>query len=51
MITNAIGDNVGATSLTVTGNTFIVREEADIDKIAHHLYSLFNQAESNYGGI
>lgn len=51
MLTNAIGDNAGATSLTVTGNTFIVREEADIDKIAHCLYSLFNQAESNYGGI
>lgn len=34
----------------VTGNTFMVREEADIDRIAHQLFQLVNQAELNYGG-
>ena len=33
-----------------TGNTFVVREEADIDKIAHQLFQLAEQANLNYGG-
>lgn len=33
-----------------TGNTFVVREEADIDKIAHQLFQLMDQANLNYGG-
>jgi TP901 family phage tail tape measure protein len=33
-----------------TGNTFVVREEDDIDKIAHQLFQLAEQANLNYGG-
>lgn len=33
-----------------TGNTFVVREEADIDKIAHQFFQLVEQANLNYGG-
>lgn len=33
-----------------TGNTFVVREETDIDKIAHQLFQLMDQANLNYGG-
>lgn len=41
----------GGNAYTVTGNTFIVREEADIDRIAHALFSMFDDAEVNYGGV
>ena len=51
MLTNAIGDNAGATSLTVTGNTFIVREEADIDKIAHHYTVCLIRLKAITGGF
>ena len=36
--------------ITITGNNFTVREEADIDRIAHELFNLFNQSSLNYGG-
>jgi TP901 family phage tail tape measure protein len=36
--------------VVVSGNTFVVREEADIDRIAHQLFQLMDQAELNYGG-
>lgn len=42
--------NTIAPQVTVTGNTFVVREEADIDKIAHALVQLFTDATGNYGG-
>lgn len=38
------------TSVSISGNTFVVREEADIDKIAYKLVSLFEQSKTNYGG-
>ena len=41
----------GGNNYTVTGNTFVVREEADIDRIAHSLFSMFGAAETNYGGV
>ena len=37
-------------SVNISGNTFMVREEADIDKIAYRLMQLMNQSEMNYGG-
>ncbi|WP_277612553.1 phage tail tape measure protein [Veillonella intestinalis] len=39
-----------STSVSISGNTFVVREEADIDKIAYKLVSLFEQSKANYGG-
>ena len=42
---NASGSNV-----TITGNTFIVRNEQDIDEIAYRLMSLMRQVNANYGG-
>ena len=39
-----------APMITITGNTFTVREDADIDKIAYKLFDLFNQSSLNYGG-
>jgi len=36
--------------VVVSGNTFVVREESDIDRIAHQLFQLMDQAELNYGG-
>ncbi|ERT59338.1 phage tail tape measure protein [Megasphaera vaginalis (ex Srinivasan et al. 2021)] len=40
----------GSTHVNVTGNTFVVREEADIDKIAYKLAALIAQGNTNYGG-
>jgi phage-related tail protein len=42
--------STGAPSVTVTGNTFTVREDADIDKIAYKLARLISQGSINYGG-
>lgn len=41
----------GGNNYSISGNTFVVREEADIDRIAHSLFSMIASAESNYGGI
>lgn len=38
-------------SVNVTGNTFMVREEADIDKIAYAIAKQVAMAEANYGGV
>ena len=45
------GAGGGGNNYTVTGNTFVVREEADIARIAHSLFSMFGAAETNYGGV
>jgi hypothetical protein len=37
----------GAKSVVITGNTFVVREEADIRKIAHQLADLLAEAGAN----
>lgn len=42
--------NGGSANVNISGNTFVVREEADIDRIAHQIMKLFTQAQSNYGG-
>lgn len=41
----------GGNNYSISGNTFVVREEADIDRIAHSLFSMISSAESNYGGV
>lgn len=41
----------GGNTFSISGNTFVVREEADIDRIAHALFSLISDAEVNYGGV
>ena len=43
--------NSGGNNYSISGNTFIVREEADIDRIAHSLFSMIASAETNYGGV
>ena len=63
---NSIGDVIGrlkdlipsqqqdkkeSGNVTITGNTFEVREEADIDKIAYKLYELMAGAQANYNVI
>ena len=40
----------GAPQVTISGNTFAVREEADINRIAYELLRLMNTAHVNYGG-
>ena len=40
----------GGNSVTVTGNTFIVRNEADMDKIAYTIMRALEQGYANYGG-
>ncbi|MGE1061801.1 phage tail tape measure protein [Megasphaera paucivorans] len=42
--------NSNTGGVLVTGNTFIIREEDDIDKVAHQLFQLMDQANLNYGG-
>ena len=37
-------------TINISGNNFTVREEADIDKIAHAIVQQILQAEVNYGG-
>ncbi len=48
------GDNSnsspGAPTITITGNSFTVREDADIDKIAHALVEKFMLVQGNYAG-
>lgn len=41
------GQAGGAKSVVITGNTFVVREEADIRKIAHQLADLLAEAGAN----
>ena len=45
------GASQGGNNYSISGNTFVVREEADIDRIAHSLFSMISSAESNYGGV
>lgn len=42
--------NAGGGNVTITGNTFIVRNEQDIDEIAYRLVSLMRQVNTNFGG-
>ena len=42
--------NGGNNNITITGNTFIVRNEQDIDEIAYRLMSLMRQIDANFGG-
>lgn len=42
--------NVSGGNVTITGNTFIVRNEQDIDEIAYRLVSIMRQVNANYGG-
>lgn len=42
--------NAGDSNVTITGNTFIVRNEQDIDEIAYRLMSIMRQINVNYGG-
>lgn len=43
--------NSDGNNYSISGNTFVVREEADIDRIAHSLFSMIASAETNYGGV
>lgn len=48
-----IPDKTSATNggnITITGNTFVVRNEQDIDEIAYRIMSLMRQVNANYGG-
>lgn len=40
----------GSAPVVIKGNTFYVREEADIDRIAYKLAKLILQCHINYGG-
>ena len=51
MIANSLSGNNAVNQYSISGNTFIVREEADIDRIAHSLFSMLESAEVNYGGV
>lgn len=42
--------NTGGGNVTITGNTFVVRNEQDIDEIAYRLMSIMRQVNANYGG-
>lgn len=42
--------NAGGGNVTITGNTFIVRNEQDIDEIAYRLVSIMRQVNANFGG-
>ena len=37
-------------NITITGNTFVIRNEQDIDEVAYRLMSLMRQVDANYGG-
>lgn len=50
-ITSGDGGNTTTANVTITGNTFTVREEADIDKIAYRLQQLIAGAQANYNTI
>lgn len=52
MLAEQFGGTIsGGNNYSISGNTFVVREEADIDRIAHSLFSMIASAESNYGGV
>ena len=51
MIADSLSGNNSVNQYSISGNTFIVREEADIDRIAHSLFSMLESAEVNYGGV
>lgn len=42
--------NSAPPQVNITGNTFTVREEADIDRIAYQIMRLIQQSNLNYGG-
>lgn len=42
--------NAGGGNVTITGNTFVVRNEQDIDEIAYRLMSIMRQVNANFGG-
>ena len=54
MLKDSVGGGTAAPTappqITVTGNTFTVREEADIDRIAYHLYQLMAKSHVNMNG-
>ena len=39
-----------APQVTISGNTFMVREEADINRIAYELLKLMTTTNANFGG-
>lgn len=41
----------GAPTVNISDNTFIVRQESDIQKIAYELAQLIMQGQQNYGGV
>lgn len=43
--------DVRATQIVITGNSFIVREEADIDKIAYKLLTLMQESRANMNPV
>lgn len=49
-VNTAPANSPAPVSVSVTGNTFVVREEADIDKIAHQIAQMIQQVNNNYGG-
>lgn len=51
MIADSLGSSNSVNQYYISGNTFVVREEADIDRIAHSLFSMLESAEVNYGGV
>ena len=51
MIADSLGGSNPVNQYSISGNTFVVREEADIDRIAHSLFSMLESAEVNYGGV
>lgn len=51
MISDSLSGNNSVNQYSISGNTFVVREEADIDRIAHSLFSMLESAEVNYGGV
>lgn len=51
MIADSLSGNNSVNQYSISGNTFVVREEADIDRIAHSLFSMLESAEVNYGGV
>lgn len=54
IIKNELTNNyskINGGNITITGNTFIVRNEQDIDEIAYRLMSLMRQVDANYGGV
>lgn len=54
MLKDGMGGGMSASTaapqVTVTGNTFTVREEADIDRIAYRLYQLMFKSHVNMNG-